>query len=156
MLSRGAIFYLVAPIVELWLAIKIGAAYGAGFTILALLALSALGLNLLRSRGALALSSAMSSVSKGQKVTGDDVAGKGLELFAAFLLFLPGFLSGAVGLVLQIPQVRRLVLPHVSSRLPRFTTTVGGFGPVFRRGDVIDVDGSESGPSNSTTQTELR
>ncbi len=137
------------------MAIKVGAAYGAGLTILVLLGLSALGLNLLRSRGALAINSALSSVSAGRKVNEDEVADKGIELLAALLLFLPGFVSGAVGLVLQVRPLRRLISPHLAHRLPSFSTA-SGFGQVFRRGDVIDVDGSERGPSNSTTQSELR
>lgn len=155
MFSRGAIFYLVAPLLELWVAIKVGAAYGAGLTVLGILALSALGASLLGSRGAGLFNSVVASAAKGQKISADDVADKSLELVGAALLVIPGFITGFVGLVLQVPLVRRLVKPLVASRLPRFSSTSGAFSHVFRRGDVIDVDGTLKSDTNKTKRSEL-
>jgi UPF0716 protein FxsA len=157
MLSRGAIFYSLAPLLELWVAIQIGSALGAGVTVLALFALSVLGGYLLKARGVGAFNSALQSVSQGQKITGDDMAARGVALLGAVLLMLPGFVSGGIGLALQVPVLRKLLAPLLAHRVPTNGFSFVSFGQAFNpRGDVIDVDGDVKGDTNSTNRPELR
>jgi UPF0716 protein FxsA len=157
MLSRGAIFYSLAPLLELWVAIQVGSAFGAWITIVALFGLSVLGWYLLKVRSAGAISSAMQSVSRGSTITGDDVADRGVALLGAGLLILPGFVSGAIGLALQVPLLRMLAAPLVATRLPTNVVSFGTFRQVFNpRGDVIDVDADLKDDTTNSNRSELR
>lgn len=157
-MSRGALFYLVAPVAELWVAIKVGSAWGAGWTILALLALSAFGAFLITSRSASALKATVTEIAQDQNRAGDIVADRGLSLLAALLLVLPGFITAAVGLVLLVKPVRSLLNPVVAGHLPSFSFLGTFQGPGFGfRGDVIDVDATpKADRTNPSERPELR
>lgn len=118
------LFFIVAPVIELWVLIKIGSEIGALATI-ALLVLTAIaGLALIRYQGLATLLRATQRINRGEVPTRE--MGEGILIgIAGLLLLLPGFVSDAVALVFLVPLLRRWVL----SRLMRRMTVVHRDGP---------------------------
>lgn len=97
------------PIVEIWLMIEIGQDIGAVATIALILATAALGMLLFRVQGTATLARVQEHLDRGETPVGELLSGLGL-LVAGLLLLIPGFLTDAVGLILFIPPVRRLLI----------------------------------------------
>lgn len=135
------------PVVEIWLMIRIGQDIGALPTIALILGTAGLGMALFRIQGMATLARVQEHLDRGEAPVGELLSGLGL-LAAGLLLFIPGFLTDALGLILFIPPVRRLIVgAGLAWAMSRGTTriwTVGGrsrHGP--RRpggGPVIDGD----------------
>jgi UPF0716 protein FxsA len=96
------------PIIEIALFIKVGGAIGLGPT-LAVVALSALvGVALIRTQGLRTWMQARASLNRGEMPVRELF--NGLCVFAAgILLMIPGFFTDALGLLLLLPLVRRLL-----------------------------------------------
>lgn len=118
------LFFIAAPVVELWVLIEVGSEIGALATI-ALLVLTAIaGLALIRYQGLSTLLKASQRMNRGE-LPGREM-GEGLVLgLAGLLLLLPGFVSDAVALVLLVPALRRWAL----NRMMRRVTVVHRGGP---------------------------
>lgn len=110
------LFFIAAPVLELWVLIQVGSEIGALATI-ALLVLAALaGLALVRYEGAATLLRATQRLNRGELPTRE--MGEGLLIgVAGLLLLLPGFISDAVALVLLVPLLRRWVLRRLTKRM---------------------------------------
>jgi UPF0716 protein FxsA len=122
---------LLTAIVEIVVFVLLGRGIGFGWTILLVLAASLLGVLLLRREGMRAWrgfrSEAEAGRPPGQQVT-DGLVGLG----GALLLAIPGLVSGAVGLLLVLPPVRRLARRRVQIATERrVSSMVAGdlFGP---------------------------
>jgi len=161
----GLLFFILLvawPVTELYVAVLVGQQIGAGWTLLLLLGLSALGVLVLRSNGrawrtVLADAAPTTGAMLPPPGTGAAAADAGFRLLAGLLLLVPGFVSGAVGLVLLFPPVRALVIAVTGSwmvrRFPTMRTTmmrvriVGGAGDVVP-GQVVDPDHPEPPPDD--------
>jgi UPF0716 protein FxsA len=169
MLGLGAIAVVV---LEILIIVKVAGAVGFAATFLLLIALSAGGAWIVKREGLSALRRIRAGLQAGRVPTGE-VIDASLIVAAGALLLPPGFLTGALGLLLVIPPVRRGVRAaagaglqaHVSRRLRQAGASAGGDaprnprGPFSRRpndpaaggasprppgeGDVIDIDGEE-------------
>lgn len=126
---------LLLPVLELVALLVVGGVLGILNTIVVFVGLSVAGAWLLRVRLAGAAASLMTNAPAGDVPR--SVASSALAILGAALVMLPGFITGAVGLVLQLGPVRNLVAPKVTGQ---FTATVGSVGGRFVRADVIDVD----------------
>ncbi|MET7968512.1 FxsA family protein [Micromonospora sp. NPDC005305] len=122
---------LLLALVELAVFVLVGRGVGFGFAVLLVFAASLLGLVLLRREGMRAWRGFRAAVESrqppGQQVT-DGLVG----LLGALLLALPGLVSGAVGLLLLVPPVRRLARSGVRRATERrVSSMVAGdlFGP---------------------------
>ncbi|KAB1911153.1 FxsA family protein [Micromonospora sp. AMSO31t] len=122
---------LLLALVELAVFVLVGRGIGFGFAVLLVFAASLLGLVLLRREGMRAWRGFRAAVESrqppGQQVT-DGLVG----LLGALLLALPGLVSGAVGLLLLVPPVRRLARSGVRRATERrVSSMVAGdlFGP---------------------------
>jgi UPF0716 protein FxsA len=161
---RAFLIFVVAPAVEIFVIVEVARWIGFGWTLLALVAGAALGSYVMRLAGAAGWRALRGQVaadagpgSPGTVVTGrpDTVAAADAALLflAGLLLFLPGFISDAVGLVLLVPLVRHLVRGATGAWLLRRFTAVEGPGGtrVWVRngrvvpGQVIRDDGSPGG-----------
>ncbi|MEH0971679.1 FxsA family protein [Micromonospora sp. CPCC 205546] len=122
---------LGAVLLELVVFVVVGRAVGFGSALLAVFALSLLGLVLLRREGMRAWRGFKVSAQAGQP-PGRQVTDGLVGLLGALLLALPGLLSGLVGVLLLVPPVRRLARSGVQRAAERrVSSMVAGdlFGP---------------------------
>jgi UPF0716 protein FxsA len=142
---------LLLPIVEIWLLIEIGGEIGAGATILWIVVSAVIGGVLLRSQGAQATArvrAALAQTDPDGRLDSAALAGELLDgltvVVAGLCLILPGFLTDAVGILLFIPGLRRVigrVLWRGLRGSPRMRVyAAGGRGP-FRRDGLTVIEG---------------
>jgi UPF0716 protein FxsA len=142
LLALIAVFILV-PLAELYVILRVGDAIGVGWTILLLVADSVLGSLLLRSQGRSVWRRFNATLTEGRMPHREVVDGV-LVVFGGAFLLTPGFLTDVVGLLLLIPPTRALIRPLVMRRLGRRVTVgVTGAPPrPPRGGDGSDVEGT--------------
>lgn len=122
---------LLAVALELAVFVLLGRAVGFGTAVLVVFAVSLLGLVLLRREGMRAWRGFRASAQAGQP-PGRQVTDGLVGLAGALLLATPGLVSGAVGLLLLVPPVRRLARSGVQRAAERrVSSMVAGdlFGP---------------------------
>lgn len=121
--------FIALPLIEIALFIVIGARIGLGAT-LGLIVLSALaGVMILRGQQA----RLQGMMQAGLRVApGRLLADGAFRMVAGLLLVLPGFLTDALGLILLIPAVQRLILARIASRARVATASF------HQQGDIID------------------
>ncbi|MFI6128305.1 FxsA family protein [Micromonospora sp. NPDC051141] len=122
---------LLLTLLELAVFVLVGRAVGFGAALLLVFAASLLGLVLLRREGMRAWRRFRVAAQAGQP-PGPQVTDGLVGLLGALLLALPGLVSGAVGLLLLVPPLRRLAgggVRRVAER--RVSSMVAGdlFGP---------------------------
>ncbi|MBK5220349.1 MAG: FxsA family protein [Thermoleophilia bacterium] len=125
------ILFIVVPIAELYVIIKVGEAIGVWPTLALLLADAILGSMLLRHQGRGAWRRFNEALAQ-RRFPGKEVADGVLIVIGGTLLLTPGFLSDIVGIFLLIPPTRaiaRRVLKRFT--IGRFTVVgmPGGRGP---------------------------
>jgi UPF0716 protein FxsA len=135
---------IVVPIVEIAVAIQVAHHIGGVDTILLLIGLSLGGAWLAKQAGFGVLARMRDQVERGV-LPGNEIIDAVLVLIAGILLLVPGFVTGAIGLVLLIPPVRHAVRGMVKRSLRRraYRYRIGPGGPPLGgptgTGDVIDV-----------------
>jgi UPF0716 protein FxsA len=146
---------LVIPAVEIFVTVQVAQVIGWEWTLLALLAGAVLGVYVMRRAGSSwwrALRAAPTDTG-GVRVVGGApdgaAAARAALLFVAgLLIFLPGFISDVVGLVLLLPPVRSLLQVATAAWFVRRFTAVTGPGGVrlwtrsdrVVRGEVVRED----------------
>jgi UPF0716 protein FxsA len=150
---------IVVPAVEIFVIVEVAHVIGFGWTLLALVAAAFLGSYVMRRagaswwralRGRVALPDG--AVVTGQGPDGRAAAHAALLFLAGLLIFLPGFISDAVGLLLLAPPVRAALQAVTAAWFVRRFTSVSGPGGVriwtrsessdrIVRGDVVREDG---------------
>ena len=101
-------FLVVIPAVEIAAFIRVGNVIGALPTILLTIFTAALGIVLVRMQGFFALAELQRAMVEGRAPFTEMLAGA-LLLLAGILLLIPGFVTDAVGFLLLIPPLRRLL-----------------------------------------------
>ena len=158
------VLFLLLPILELFVFVQVAGSVGFGTALLAAMAATIVGVWLVKQQGLGVLRRANEKVARGEAPT-DEVVNGTLLLVAGILLLAPGFVTGAVGLLLLLPPVRALLRGTMRKRfaagpiLIARSTRIGGFGPGVgfpgpSRGDVLDADSWED-PSTGTDRPEL-
>lgn len=155
--------FIVLPLLELVLLVRVGRVVGFGPTLGFVLAMGVLGAALARSQGRRVLQQWQEAIAAG-RVPEEGIVGGVLALFGAVLLITPGILSDFLGLALLIPVVRapvaKLVSAYLRQQLARGNLRVYGMGggkPAahretevgrvrYRPGEVIDTQGEEIDP----------
>jgi UPF0716 protein FxsA len=130
--------FIIVPLAELYLILKVGDAIGAVWTILLLAADSVLGSVLLRTQGRAVWARFNTTLAEG-KMPHREVMDGVLVIFGGAFLITPGFLTDIVGLTLLIPPTRAVVRRLVVRRLGR-RVAVGSTRPRGR----FDVEGTGS------------
>lgn len=100
------ILLLSAPLVELYVLIKVGGVVGAGWTLGLVISTAVIGLALVRIQGFAVLSRIQQTLARGEVPALPLLEGMALFVAGAFLLF-PGFLTDILGFTLLIPPIRR-------------------------------------------------
>jgi UPF0716 protein FxsA len=111
-----ALIFLVVPIVELVVIIKIGAAIGVLSTIGLLVLSSVVGGWLMKREGLGVIRRVQASVAAG-RVPGSELLDGFFILFGGALMMAPGFLTDILGMALLLPPVRALVRRLVRRRI---------------------------------------
>jgi UPF0716 protein FxsA len=113
--------FIVAPLAELYVILKVGDAIGVPLTILLLAADSLLGSMLLRSQGRAVwrrFNEALAAGRMPQREIQDGVA----VIFGGAFLITPGFLTDIVGLLLLLPPTRTVILRLAARRIAKRMT----------------------------------
>jgi UPF0716 protein FxsA len=127
LLALLALFILV-PLAELYVILKVGDAIGAVWTIVLLAADSVLGSLLLRAQGRSVWRRFNVAVAEG-KMPHREVIDGVLVIFGGAFLITPGFITDVVGVLLLVPPtravVRRLLVTRLGRRIVVSATTRG-------------------------------
>ena len=103
---------IAVPILEIYLFFQVGGMIGVGWTILIVIATAVLGANLLRQQGLSTWARLNQSMAQGQLPPTVLVEGILLLISGAFLL-TPGFFTDAVGFLVLMPAVRKLLAAYL-------------------------------------------
>jgi UPF0716 protein FxsA len=118
------VIFILVPIAELYVIIKVGEAIGLLPTLLLLLADAVLGSMLLRHQGRAAWIRFNRALAEG-RLPHKEVFDGVLVIMGGALLLTPGFLTDILGLILLIPPTRALVRA-MSARFVRRRLALGG------------------------------
>lgn len=144
--------FLVIPLVELYVIIRVADGLGILETIGLLVLVSIVGAWLVRFQGVGVIRRIQQRLARGV-MPGTELIDGALILFAGALMLTPGFVTDAVGLLLLLPPTR---LPIRTLLVRRFrgrvqTAPASAPGPFFRTsadppssGGVVDVEGYEN------------
>jgi len=149
------LLFLAIPAAEIYLFIEVGGQIGIWPTIGMIFGTAMLGGAILRFQGRQMIARAREQVAK-HELPIAEIADSAVLVLAAFFLLTPGFITDALGTLLLIPFLRRLVfamlLLAVRARIQRAT---GRGGPSSRkaRGQIIegqfeDISDKDSPPDN--------
>jgi UPF0716 protein FxsA len=103
------IFFVGAPLVELYLLIEVGSEIGALPTILLSIFTAVLGGTLVRMQGFAVLFRAQTQIAN-EGVPALELLEGALLLLVGLALLLPGFITDAIGFLLLIPPLRRFLI----------------------------------------------
>jgi UPF0716 protein FxsA len=135
-----ALVFVVLPIVEIYVAIQVAHHIGAANTLGLLLIFSLAGAWLAKQAGFGVLARMRGQLEQ-SVLPGNEMIDGVLVLAAGVLLFVPGFVTGIVGLVLLLPPVRIAVRGVIKRNLRGRVYRIGPGGPTGPTGptNVIDV-----------------
>src|SRR5918995_3963601 len=102
------VLFIVVPLAELYVIIRVGQWIGAGPTIAVLLIDSVLGALLLRSQGRTAWRRFNQALSE-RRVPHREVFDGAMVIFGGALLLTPGFITDVIGLLCLIPPTRAVI-----------------------------------------------
>jgi UPF0716 protein FxsA len=108
------VLFVIVPIAEMWLLIKIGEQIGATLTILAVLLTAVLGVALLRQQGLNTLFRVNQRLEQGQLPAEEIIGGLCLAVGGALLL-TPGFITDVAGFLCLLPISRHLLVRFLLS-----------------------------------------
>ncbi len=99
--------FLIIPLVELYLLIKIGGMIGALNTILIILITASLGAYMAKSQGFRVLHQIQEATSQG-RMPGNELLHGLFVLIGGFALITPGLMTDTIGFSMLIPQIREI------------------------------------------------
>jgi UPF0716 protein FxsA len=132
---------VVIPVAEIYVAVMVGHAIGGLNTIGLLLLLSLVGVWLTKYAGLSVISRIRRQLEAGRMPTNELIDGV-LVLTGGLLLLVPGFVTGALGLLLLFPPTRTLARGNLKRRFQGRIAYLGGPTETSRLDgpdDVIDV-----------------
>jgi UPF0716 protein FxsA len=152
------LLFIVVPIAELYVIIKIGSLIGILPTLVILIADALLGSMLLRHQGRAAWRRFSGAIAEG-RFPGREAADGVMIAVGGTLLLAPGFITDVVGLLLLLPPTRALIrhglFRYLRRRLVVVDTGAGAYGGVRdrppSRSRSYDFEGTgREVPSNGT------
>jgi len=141
------LLFVIMPILEMVVLIKVGSSIGALYTIALVLLTAVVGVALLRQQGLRTLLHANQKMRSGQMPV--EEIGEGLMLaVAGALLLTPGFVTDSIGFLLLTPGVRQRLAHKIAEKLVASGSGALGQGGFYsssestysqsRGGDVIN------------------
>ena len=123
MMAKLLLLFIVVPMVELALLIKLGSLIGVLDTILLIVFTGAVGAILVRTAGIQCLFTVRQQLQSGM-FPADELCNGLLILIAGALLITPGLLTDITGFALLVPAVRSVIKTRLRAYLERKVTTV--------------------------------
>ena len=111
----GLALFILIPLIEIYLFIKIGTVIGAFPTIILILVTAVLGIALLRQQGLATLLKVQKQMQRGELPAVEMFEGIML-FFAGALLLTPGFFTDSIGFLLLVPFIRKALALWVLER----------------------------------------
>lgn len=115
MLRKWPLLFIIIPLLELYLIIKVGSYIGALWTVIIVIMTAIIGVNLLRMQGLSTLKRAQQNMEQGVMPAMEMLEGLALAVGGA-LLITPGFLTDTLGLICLIPVTRRAIIRAFMAR----------------------------------------
>jgi UPF0716 protein FxsA len=128
------LLFVGIPLVELYLLIEVGSEIGAIPTIALSIFTAILGSLLVRVQGFSVLLRVRELMARGEPPALELLDGA-LLLIAGLMLLLPGFLTDALGFLLLIPPLRRILIRRFVRLVPVQSAPEGGAGPRVIEGE---------------------
>ncbi len=132
------LLFILIPIVEIYLFIKIGSAIGAITTISLIFITAVLGVYYAKYEGFNTLRTGIPQLMKNEVPLYEILSGAALA-FAAFLLIVPGFLTDFFGLILIFPFTRKIIFKNLSKNYKKKTNRDSN-KKNFIEGEFEDID----------------
>ena len=107
--------FVMVPVAEISLLIKVGGAIGGFNTILFVILTAVLGAYLVRQQGFATITKLQQETQAG-RIPALQIAEGVALLFAGAVLLTPGFITDALGFILLIPLTRRIVIALLASK----------------------------------------
>lgn len=145
--ARLLVLFIVVPLIELVLLLRVGSNIGWVPTIAVIVVTGVIGAALTRRQGMQTLSKYQEALGQG-RIPHQELLDGLLILIAGAVLLTPGFLTDATGFLLLIPSVREAIRNRLSRRIMEKTgnqsdaKTSGNTGnnePVEIEAEVIDL-----------------
>ena len=136
------VIFVVIPLIEIALFLKVGGLIGIWPTLAIIIALSFFGTWLLRTQGAMAFQDLRRAMAE-MRDPAEPMAHGAMILFAGILLVTPGFFTDALGLALLIRPVRAWVMRRVARHIQIMTPTSPTRGAARPASDEV-IEGSFS------------
>ncbi len=108
--------FIVVPIIEITVLMQVGELIGAWPTVAIVILSAWLGAKYVRQQGIATLQSVQTKMAQGEMPSGEIVTGLML-LVAGVLLVTPGFVTDIFGLLLLVPQVRKILASSVQKHI---------------------------------------
>lgn len=134
MIRFWPLLFIIVPLLELYLIIKVGGMIGAFMTVLLVVTTAVVGVSLLRFQGFSTIQRAQANMARGQMPAMEMFEGMLLAI-AGVLLLTPGFLTDSIGFFLLLPAGRRALIRAMSANATFYTSGFGG-GSAGRSGDA--------------------
>jgi UPF0716 protein FxsA len=109
------LLFIVMPILEMWVLIKVGSIIGAVPTIAMVMLTAVIGASLLKRQGLHTLTRAQNRLNSGEVPATEILEGLMLAVGGALLL-TPGFFTDAIGFACLIPGLRRSLIANMLRR----------------------------------------
>ena len=100
--------FLIVPVIEIYLLIKVGSRIGGAATVALLLLMSLIGAYLMRSQGGRVLARIQEELSQGRLPAAQLLDGA-LIFIGGVLLTTPGFFTDFIGIFFLVPATRRVI-----------------------------------------------
>jgi UPF0716 protein FxsA len=126
-------------VLEIWLLTVVAGATSGWVVFLLLLAGLVLGTVVIKRAGRRAFRELNEALQRGTTPTGG--GGNGLMMLGGLLLMLPGLISDAVGLLLLVPPVQKVVSRRAERTVERKLREAGPLGDVFQQTRMRQPDG---------------
>ena len=110
--------FIVMPLLELWLLVKLGGHYGVGPTLLLVVVTGIAGAWMARTQGVMILLSIQRELAEGRMPAPQMIDGV-MILVAGILLLTPGLITDAAGFLLLVPPVRVIIRGWLRRKLER-------------------------------------
>ena len=118
MAAAFLLFVVVGPLIEIVAAVAVASLIGGFNTFMLIIALSIVGLMLLKVQGVAALGEIQRDLENGRPPARGMIDGF-LRMAGAILLAIPGLVTATVGLLLLVPPVRIILTPLIATRLAK-------------------------------------
>jgi len=106
MFMRLLMLFILVPVVEIYILVKVGEHIGAGNTVALVILTGIVGAALAKSQGAQIIFKIRSALHQGQ-IPGRELLQGGMVLAGGIMLLTPGFLTDLFGLSLLLPLTRK-------------------------------------------------